>query len=123
MKIKYDKGELRIDFWDMVSEMTDAEKLQLAEAVACDDVVIKFVTQQILDGWTENGNFAGKFATAIADPGYGLDWACRQVALRADEVSRKEIERLQDALRTAEKKYSDLCWEMERRRSMTGGYL
>lgn len=117
MKVKYEKGELRFNFWEVVAELTDAEKLELAEVVACDDSVIKFVAQQILDGWTENGSFGGKFCTAHADPGHGLDWACRQVALRAEEVARKEIERLQDALRFSEKKYSDLVAEaMERRR-------
>lgn len=115
MKLEYKDGKLCFDFYAAVSELPEAEKLQLADTLACDGEVVKFVTQQILDGWTEHGSYSSKFAVAIAEPAGGLDWACRQVALRSGEVAKKEIERLQNALASLEKRYQDLCNERRNR--------
>lgn len=116
MKVSYENGDLRVPFFDALQELPPAQKLELVESMACDDDIIKFVVQQILDGWTENGNHAGKFASAIAQPAAGLDWACREVATRSGDVARQEIERLQNALAGAEKRYQELCWEREEER-------
>lgn len=116
MKLTYERGQLRIPLWEVLLELTDAERQDVVEALSCNDSVIKFVTQQIVDGCTENGYFGGKLANASAEPATGLDWACRRVAMAANDVARKEIERLQEALAASEKKYHDLVWEREDRR-------
>jgi hypothetical protein len=98
MKLKVEGGNLIVDIYELVGELGDESRRELADSVAINDDVIKFVTQQILDGWTECDSH-GPVGTAVAEPYTGLEFAWREVAKRAGEVAAKEIARLEAALR------------------------
>lgn len=99
LTVKYEKGSLQIDIYQLLQAMDEKSKIAFIESLACDDAVIKHVTDQILEGWTESGCHGSQLCTASPQAYHGIDRAWRQVAKRSDEVAKKEIERLEDALR------------------------
>jgi len=111
MTLKYKNGELYIDFFDLLSGIPEQDKIDLIESLSCEDAIIKHVTDQILDGWTENCCSGGSCFTAGHSPTTGLDFARRQIAKRADEIAKKEIEKLEKALKEMTEKYWDLINE------------
>lgn len=117
MKTQYKDGLLSIDVQALFDAIPDDEKVSLIETLSCQDSVIKHVTDQILDGWTERGFYGSIACTAIDDPVFGLDWACRQVAKRAGEVAAKEIKRLEDALRHSESQLREFYIRIDKDRS------
>jgi hypothetical protein len=110
MNIKISGGEIQINIEELLKSIPESERTQLAEILACDSDVVKFVAQQILDGQTENGYYSGVCCTAHSDVSncLGLDWACREVAKRAGDTAAREIRRLESALKFAEERIVDL---------------
>lgn len=108
MKTTYDKGLLKIDLVPLLESMIEEDKLHIIEMLACQSEVIKYVTAQILDGCTENGSYGSLNFTASAAPQWGLDWAKRQVALRAGECATEEIRRLVSALESKDRELAGL---------------
>lgn len=101
MKATIQGDTLQIRLIELI-EAIDPEQLRLfADSLACSDDVIRYVTQQILDKWTEHTSHGMTNYTARAEPTTGLDWAWREVAKRSSEVAAREIERLEDALSKA----------------------
>lgn len=99
MKIEVFKGKISINISELF-ELCDLEsKIQIAEDLACNDEIVKYVAQQILDGWTENGNSSGYSVTASPNPVFGLDWARREISKRSAEIAEEEIQKLEEALR------------------------
>lgn len=113
MKAVVASGKVTIDLYELIESLTDEERRELADSVACNSDVIKFVAQQILDGWTELDSH-GPIGMATAEPFHGLEWAVRQVALRAGDVSAKEVKRLQSALEMVEKQRDRLAEDLRR---------
>lgn len=109
-------------FHDLIEYMPMEDKLKLIESLSCDEEVIKHVIDQVLDGCTENGSCGGKYCTAHADPTRGLDFACRQVALRAGETAVSEIKRLQDAVRSKDKELEDYRKLLDEERHLRRSY-
>jgi hypothetical protein len=99
MNVKYKTGELHFNFHEMLSYIDPAHKLELVESLACDDDIIKHVADQIISRWTESCCSGSSFITASADGGTPLDKAWRAVAKASGEVAKREIERLEVALR------------------------
>jgi hypothetical protein len=100
MKVRYEEGQIRLNLHDLLAYVQPDQKQELIESLACDDDIITFVTQQILDKYTESGYSGGAYVVACADPVRGLDWAWREVARRSGEVAQLEIERLERALKS-----------------------
>jgi len=98
MKAKVDGSNLKIDLYELMESMSADEQRSLADALAVQDAVIMFVTQQILDGCTDLSSRGGRVCTAEPSPSHGLDWACREVAKRACETAKTEIEALERSL-------------------------
>lgn len=115
MNIKYKEGNLQIDLHDLLDNVREEDLSEFLESVSCNDKVIKHVTDQILDKWTENGYSGGAAATAVADPKWGLDKAWREVAKRSGEVAKREIERLEEALNRRNEEYFSLVNEYSRK--------
>ena len=117
MKATIEDTELRINIYHLMEEMDEEQQKQMADALAVRDAVITYVTQQILDGATDHGSFAGTCCVAYSDPPktMGLDWAVREVARRAGEVATYEIERLERALRSREEEISRLRRTLDER--------
>ncbi len=108
MKLKYEKGYLHIDLFDLLENIPATEKSEMLKTLACDDQVITDVTQMILDQWTSEGYSGGANTTAQHDVvnihAPALDRAWREVAKRSGEVAKREIERLEKALAASEKR-------------------
>ena len=80
----------------------------MIETLSCDDQIIKHVTDQILDGWTENYCSGGSCFIASHSPTTGLDYARREISKRSGELAKKEIEKLEKAL----KEKTEAYWKM-----------
>ena len=118
MKATIVGSEIRIDLYRLVEDMDTDERQKLADAVAVRDDVVVYVTQQILDKWTEHDSNAGLCCVAYSDPlkTMGLDWSVREVARRAGEVATSEIKRLEKALLSREEENATLRRMLDERR-------
>jgi len=110
MRVEITGSNLVIDFWSLLGNLSDEDKHKAADTFSCDGEIIRYVTQQILDGWTEQGSHGGILCTAVPEPAphNGLDWAMREIAKRAGEVAEKEIKRLEEALKHREEQLQKL---------------
>ena len=104
--LTYKDGKLSFEFHDVLERVAPDDQVALIESLSCSDPIIRHVTAQILDRWTENGYRGADLCAAAADTDGpvqvpALDWAARTVARRSGEVAAREIERLEDALRRA----------------------
>lgn len=122
MNINYKEGKLQIDLHDLLDNVREGDLDEFLESISCNDKVIKHVTDQILDKWTENCYSGGVACTADADPRWGLDKAWREVAKRSGEVAKREIERLEDALKRRNEEYFNLVNEYSRK-NREGRYI
>jgi DNA mismatch repair ATPase MutS len=96
--MKYENGELKIDVWELIEYLPKEKLLEFMESYACHDVIIKHVTDQILEGWTENMNCGGTGYPVPANPQHGLDWARREISKNSSELAKEEIGKLEAAL-------------------------
>lgn len=90
--MKIENGNIVIDLLDLLTNYNGKSKQEFLEIISCDDSVIKYVTQQIIDKWTESGFFG-----VISDGNYlsGLDWAWREIAKHSSIIAKEEIEKLE----------------------------
>jgi hypothetical protein len=113
MNAKLNKGQLTIDISELLDSLSDEDKIELIETLACQDAIIKHVADQILTGWTENCYSGG---TSYAVEGHApLDLARKRVIELAPEVAREEIERLKRFAKNQEedaKKYMDKYFKL-----------
>lgn len=118
MKATIEDSELRINLYHLMEEMDSEQRKIMADALAVRDDVVVYVTQQILDKWTEHDSNAGLCCVAYSDPPktMGLDWAVREVARRAGEVATSEIKRLEQALLSREEENAMLRQVLDERR-------
>lgn len=116
MKATIDGDSFSFNVMDLIESLDLEGKRKLADSIACSDDVIEFVTQQILDGWTEFDSHGG-ISAATVEPYHGLDKAIREVSRRAPEVAAKEVKRLEDSLRRSNAKCEQLQAECEQLRN------
>jgi hypothetical protein len=109
MNAEYKDGRLSFRFTDVLDNMSSDEKRELIESLSCDEAVVTFVGQQIIDKWTESGYYSGVFCVATAEVYVGLDKVWRDVAKASGDVAKREIERLEAALRH-EKNQTEAAW-------------
>lgn len=106
--------KLEISVSQLIESLSDEDKIAFIESLSCDDAIIKHVSDQIIDGWTESGYYGGKCG-ATAEPITPLDKAIRRVALAANDVAAKQIKDLERALRwehAYREGYSTWAWNM-----------
>ena len=117
MKMKIEKGALVVDINDLLRNIADEDKTELFQHIACDDQVIRDVTAQLLDGWTEAGWHGVKSYEAHADTVNvivpAINQGRREIAKRSGEVAKAEIEALEKTLKASEERVREL--EDERR--------
>ena len=92
--MNYRDGSIVLDLHQEVLEpiMRGEHRAAVLESVACNEDVIRHVADQILDGWTENGNSGMTYDEA--DPKCALSQARRRIALGAGDVAAREIREL-----------------------------
>ncbi|MFM8295536.1 MAG: hypothetical protein ACKN9E_13445 [Microcystaceae cyanobacterium] len=93
MKTSYKDGKLCLNLVDLISAMSDEEQLNLVESLACHEAVIKFVMQQVIEGWTTNG-YRGLKGAVEVEPTTELEKAIRQIAIHSSQIAQQEIARL-----------------------------
>lgn len=93
-----DKRQIVIELSWLLSALTDEQKRELVDSLACEDAIIADVSAQLLDGWTERSSHGAKSCGSDAEPTSPLDKARRELASRAGEVAQKEIEDLKRSL-------------------------
>ena len=103
MAAKFEGSRISFDIQDVLNAMSCEDKLLLIESMSCDTLIIDHVASQIIDGLTESGYCSGVSVITRADVYFGLDKAIRNIARASGEIAKKEIERLEHALRNAEK--------------------
>ena len=123
MNITYDKGYLKIDIYDVCSSLSKEDKLKLIESLACDDDLIKHVTDQIIEGMTENGYYGSSYCTPSPEPYLALEAAKRRIAKSSSEVAKKEIERLEKELKNVNNNYQQQTIELIDIRNRLRDYL
>ena len=99
MTLEYNKdGKLEFDLHSLLSCIKDESKIELIESLSCDDAIIKHVTDQILDGRTEN-MFCGASVYEQSDTTYyALDKARREISKRSSELAEQTIEGLEKTI-------------------------
>jgi hypothetical protein len=115
MNIKYENGLVMFDVEDLLKGIPVERKMDLAEELGIDTDVIGYVAKQIIDRWTENGSHGVVGSSASPIPLYGLERAWRDVAKASGEVAKREIERLEEALRRSESEVLALRDEIRRK--------
>lgn len=117
MKLTLNKDR-KLEFYitDFFDELSKDMLLEVAESLSCEELIIKHVTDQILDGYTENVYCGATTYMATSTPTCALDRARREIAKRAGEVAQAEIERLEVALKRLEDEREKLYQERSYRR-------
>lgn len=97
-------GKVIIDVNYLLDAMSDQAKLDLVERLATEDVVIKHVVDQIVEGLTENCYGGSRLCGSSVEPTLPLDIAHRRIAEASSEIANAEIASLKRELaRTAER--------------------
>lgn len=110
MKINKE-GKLELDICELLDSLPEQDKLSFIESLSCEDAIIKHVTDQIFEGFTENLYYGGECGKV--EPQTPLELARERVIKFADETARKEIARLKRFAKNQEeiaKKYEDRYW-------------
>lgn len=91
-------GKLIIDVNYLLDAMSDQAKLELVERLAVEDVVIKHVVDQIVEGLTENCYAGSRLCCSSVEPNLPLDIAHRRIAEASSEIANAEIASLKREL-------------------------
>lgn len=104
MKINFTKGTLEIDLHTLLESVAPEHRVDLIESLSCDEEIIRHVADQIISRWTESSYSGSSWVTAPSDDtcSCALDVAWRRVAKASGEVAKREIERLESALKSRE---------------------
>jgi len=109
MKVSIENGKISFKWQELLEHLSPEEIRELVDFLSCENQIIADVSAQLLDGWTEMGSHGYK-GMASVEPFTPLEKARREIALRAGETAKAEIEDLIRALKMAkagEARYSD----------------
>lgn len=93
-----DKRQIVIELSWLLSALTDEQKRELVDSLACEESIIADVSAQLLYGWTERSSHGPRSCGGDAEPSTALEKARRELAMRSSEIAREEIEDLKRAL-------------------------
>lgn len=89
-----DKGQLKIDLYELVTRLTPEQALMFADAVAMRDDVIDAVARHLINGWTVAGSHQGWSVDAMVNPFAAVDKARRMVAESSGDTAKAAIQML-----------------------------
>ena len=99
MKATLDKDNILINIFDLLKTMEGTNKIELIDALACEDEVIKYVADQIIYGSTELGSHGSEyFGGDTLSP---LQEAKRAISISANDIANREIRGLEFSLKMA----------------------
>ena len=94
------EGKIEIDAQDIFDNIPEYSIPELIENLSCSDQVIKYVMDQVLEGWTENGYSGG---TCISlSPSTEINIARDKISKGADKVAKDRILELELLVKQAE---------------------
>lgn len=97
--MRIENGTVHISIAEILEALTDDEKVSLVDSLACEDVVIRGVADQLLGGCTELGSHGYRSGVGSATrPLNALDVARRRIAEGSSEIVKQEIEALKSAI-------------------------
>lgn len=105
IETKLINDDLSINIVDLLSSLSGEQEQQLIEQLSCSDTIIKHVSDQIINGLTENG-YSG-FISCDAELSTALDFAVRNIAKANSEIARNQIESLEKNLERSNKRASE----------------
>lgn len=114
MSVSVKNGKILLSVNELLENLSTDEKRQLADSLSCEEDIIRDVTAQLLDGWTDAGSHGSKGCDP-SSPHTALDIARREIALRAGDVAREEIDSLMRAMvwsKASEDKYRDWAFRL-----------
>ncbi len=100
MKATVENGKVVLDYCELFNEADGRELQLLVQSLACQDDIVRHVTDQLLEGWTEDGYHGGKCGDA-SESHTPIDQARRRIALGAGQVAKETIEAQQRSLKDA----------------------
>jgi hypothetical protein len=112
MKATIEKGRMSFEVADFMDNLSDDAKLDFIDTLSCQDAVIDFVMQQVVEGWTERGSHGGICCTAQPAPLSGIDKARRDIAKASSDIAAKQIASLEKALAIVTKERHELADEL-----------
>jgi hypothetical protein len=121
MKVTIEGNKLSFDLYDLLGAIDDAQRTQIIDTLACRDEVINEVANQIIDGFTTEGNHGPCGLGGNPDATWGIDGARMRIAKASSEIAAREIEQLGAEIKRA-KELGDKGWAayhelLEQRRS------
>lgn len=107
-------SKVQIDILDILDSLDANAKDELIQHLACENDVIKQVSEQLIYGYTEGGwhGVSGCDAADLSEP---YDKYRREVAKMAGETAKSEIESLERDIKRFKKDNSNLskyCWRI-----------
>ena len=108
------EGKVVIDVNYLLDAMSDQAKLDLVERLAVEDVVIKHVVDQIVDGLTENCYGGSRLCGSSAEPSLPLDIAHRRIAEASGKIANAEIASLKLELASTAERLRSAYAELDR---------
>ncbi len=113
MDAKIEGCRLSVNISDLLDNLSIGDKAALIDFLSCQDDIIKNVVDQVLHGCTESGSYGGTCFSV--EPFTALDKARREVALKAGDVAKREVEQAISAMKwskASEDRYSKWAFEM-----------
>lgn len=108
--MKYERGNIVINVYDLIGELSNEHRAEIIDALACQDEVINEVMNQVLEGCTTLGSFAAQGGGGNPDAIYGIDGARMRIAKASSEVAAKEIAALSEQIKR-EKEFGQKGWD------------
>ena len=116
--MKLEKGQLVVDLHEYFDGLlAGPHREEVLESLACHDEVLKYVTDQLLNRWTENGWHGATTGAAPAECFTPLDKARRRLAEGADDFRGiyckelvKELNEVREELRKTTEELTELKW-------------
>ena len=104
MKVNYEDGKIEFDLHGILEQVKGERRVEMIESLSCDDEVIRHVSDQIIERWTETCYSGGSCIIPKAHPKNSspLDIAWRKVSKMSGEVAKHEIEKLERTLKNQE---------------------
>lgn len=111
---EFNEGKFVVDVEYLLDAMSDQGKLDLVERLSTEDVVIKHVVDQIVDGLTENCRSGSRLCGSAVEHFLPLDIAHRRIAEASSEIAEKEIDALKRELERKSKALDEAYRTLDR---------
>lgn len=114
VEFKFEEGKFVIDAESLLDAMPDESKMHLIERLSCEDVVIKHVVDQIVDGLTENWCSGSRLCGTSEEVYLPLDIAARRIAEASSDIAAKEIDALKRELKRTKERLDEAYQDLDR---------